>query len=266
MARYPDALQKIIPAGSNDPAIKAIGMVLHVSAGLGDSLHDFFSGPSGGIESHFYIRRTGVVEQYRDTAFEADANLNGNSFERDGRLCGLLSVETEGLGDGSWTDEQLRSLKALMAWVMQVHDVPAQVCPAWNAPGFGYHVMFGAPGPWTPVAKSCPGPHRIDQFKTILVPWLHAGGHNPTEEDDDMQLSDRLGSADDAPTVRQALRAAIHVDAAFAAYRKNAAERDKALADGLDQLIDQVGDAATKAQIQRLRDLIKEDPAPPEVP
>ena len=43
--------------------------------------------------------------------------------------------------------------------------------------------MFGAPGPWTPVAKSCPGPNRIKQFNNILVPWFKMAT-TPGQEDD----------------------------------------------------------------------------------
>jgi hypothetical protein len=42
----------------------------------------------------------------------------------------------------------------------------------WNGAGVGYHTLFGAPGAWTPVAKSCPGPKRKVQFHDWLVPWM----------------------------------------------------------------------------------------------
>lgn len=193
MSFYPDVIVKNIPPGENDPQITPIGLVLHVRDGLGDSLHDFFDGPSDGIESHWYIRFDGVIEQYRDTRFEADANFEGNSFMRGGKLCGLLSVETEGLAAGKWTDDQMVSLKWLMRQIHEREKVPLQVCPGPFDPGFGYHIMFGTPGPWTPSVKSCPGPERIQQFKTELVPWLKAGA--PIEEDD--------MSADDVKAINQ---------------------------------------------------------------
>jgi hypothetical protein len=199
MAIYRDAIQKPIPPGDNDPQINAVGMVYHVRDGEGDSLHDYFDGPSGGVESHFYIRYDGTVEQYRDTRFEADANLDGNSFIYRDRLCGLLSVETEGYAGGVWTDEQIASLKALTRWVHDRHDVPYQVCPVWDAPGFGYHVMWGAPSHWTPEVKSCPGPRRIEQFHQIIIPWLEAGA---PDEEDDMALTDKVN---DDHTVKQVL-------------------------------------------------------------
>ena len=58
---YPKAIVKNIPPGSNDPSITPVGGVLHVRDGLGESLFPYFNGPSGGIESHFYIRFDGQL-------------------------------------------------------------------------------------------------------------------------------------------------------------------------------------------------------------
>lgn len=77
MAWYPDAIAKPIPPGSKDPVIIPVGLIYHVRDGLGVSLFDYFDGRSGGIESHWYIRFDGTIEQYRDTLREADANLVG---------------------------------------------------------------------------------------------------------------------------------------------------------------------------------------------
>jgi hypothetical protein len=168
MPLYPPAIKKLIPPGSSDPRIKARVVILHVRAGTGPSLYDYFNGPSGGIESHFYIRFDGTCEQYRDTAFQADANLDANDF--------ALSVETEGLGDGKWTPDQLDAIKDLLLWAHRVHGIPLRKIQAWNGSGVGYHTLFGAPSHWTPVAKSCPGPNRIVQFDEVLVPWMRRQG------------------------------------------------------------------------------------------
>lgn len=195
MALYPKAIDKIIKPGANDPKIRAVGLVLHVRDGTGSSLYDYFANKSGGIESHFYIRYDGVVEQYRDTNYEADAQYHGNSFPLDGARSGLLSVETEGANHGAWTTAQLNAIKALIEWAHVTHGIPFRVCPAWNSPGIGYHTMWGSPSQWTPVAKSCPGPDRIRQFREVITPWLKtasavtptqnpaAAAANPPEED-----------------------------------------------------------------------------------
>jgi hypothetical protein len=168
---YPKAIVKNIPPGSNDPAIKPRIAVLHVAVSNADSLHDYFNGPSGGIESHFYIRFDGTVEQYRSIYFQADAQLDANDF--------AIGIETAGMAAGKWTDAQLASIKALLLWLHTEAGIRLEECTAWNGEGVGYHTMWGAPSHWTPSVKTCPGPERIQQFKDILIPWM-AGTTRPT--------------------------------------------------------------------------------------
>lgn len=192
MALYPGARKELIPAGSNDPAITPIGVILHVDAGNVGDLHNYFNGPSGGIESHFHVPKTGTPFQYRDTSREADANYHGNSFLKSGKRYGFISVETQGLASGEWTDHQLDEIKKLLLWANKTHGIPLRRCPAWNEAGVGWHVMWGAPGPWTPHAKVCPGPDRVEQFNNILVPWFsHATAPTtPTPAEDDMPYTE----------------------------------------------------------------------------
>lgn len=164
MALCPFATHKLIPAGDNDPRIDARAAILHVDAGGASSLYDYFRYRSGGIESHFFIKWDGTIEQYRDTAFQADANLDANDF--------AISIETQGFANGKWTKAQLASIKRLLRWLHAEHDIPFRKIQHWNGSGVGYHTLFGAPSHWTPVAKSCPGPNRIKQFNEILVPWF----------------------------------------------------------------------------------------------
>lgn len=187
MALYPGARQRPITPGTNDPPIIVIGAILHVDAGNSKSLYGYFNGPSGGIESHFHVPKEGQPEQYRDTGREADANLKANSFVKNGKRYGYISIETQGFGAGEWNPHQLDEIKKLLTWLSQTHGFPLQRCPAHMSPGVGYHVMFGAPGPWTPVSKDCPGRDRVKQFNNILVPWFK------TPKDNDVQLSDPVG-------------------------------------------------------------------------
>ncbi len=157
------------PGGYMDPRV----VIFHVTAGLGDAA------PHDGLEWHFEVSLSGAIEQGVDTNQQAAANYKANPF--------AISIETEGLGDGEWTAAQLDSLVLLSEWAMANHPlILRQRCPTWDGSGFGYHVMFGAPGPWTPVAKSCPGPNRIRQFDEVLLPRIL----NPQE--DDMTLNQEL--------------------------------------------------------------------------
>src|SRR5690606_6468596 len=122
MARAPFAYWRPIPS-KTDPVIEPIGVILHVDGGNARSLYHWFNGPSGGIESHFHVDRDGHVEQYRDTGQEADANYLGNSFFRNGKRVGFISVETQGYAHGEWTDAQLESIKRILTWVADTHPL-----------------------------------------------------------------------------------------------------------------------------------------------
>ena len=168
MALCPFAIHKLIPPGVNDPRIDPDTLVLHVAVSTSDSLHDFFT-HDGGIESHFYIRSTGVIEQYRDTSFQADAQL-GRGFD-------AISVETEGLGAGTWTRRQLGAITKLIHWAHGAHP-KITLAPATSpaGPGIGYHAQFDE---WNPNHHLCPGALRISQFERVLVPWLKSQNVKP---------------------------------------------------------------------------------------
>lgn len=185
MALYPAAIKRLIPPGPNDPRVDTmVGTIGHVAVSMADSLHDYFNGPSGGVESHFYIRLTGVVEQYRDTAYEADANYKANSWTSGGKRYGFISYETEGMGDGTWTDAQLAAIKDLILWVDATHGSPLRKAPGPFAAGHGYHCLYPE---WNYPVHSCPGAERVKQFNNVLVPWMATGG----QEDDMFTDKDR---------------------------------------------------------------------------
>lgn len=181
MAWYPLATKKNINPGPNDPPIIVVGAILHVDAGNSADLFNYFKNASGGIESHFHVPKDGPVQQYRDTGYEADANLKANSFRgKDGRTYGFVSIETQGMDAGQWNEWQLQNIKRLLSWLSVTHNFPLRKCDNPQGPGVGYHTMFGAPGPWTPVAKSCPGADRVRQFNEVLVPWFSEGHGAPS--------------------------------------------------------------------------------------
>lgn len=186
MAWYPEATKKVINPGPNDPPIIVVGAIIHVDAGNSPDLYNYFKNDSDGIESHFHIPKVGPVIQMRDTHFEADANLKANSFKASGRRYGFVSIETQGFEAGEWNDHQLEQIKRLLSWLSETHDFPLQKCEGPFSPGVGYHTLFGAPGPWTPKAKTCPGPDRVRQFNNLLVPWMASttGGLDLITDDD----------------------------------------------------------------------------------
>lgn len=171
----PGAIVENIVPGDNDPAIIPCGVLEHIAVSNSDDIRPIFT-DGRGIESHFYVRFDGTIIQYRSIFFEADANFSGNSFSLGGKLVGFISVEHEGgfpNGQGVLTPQQLASFKAIVLWVKSQADFPLRVCPAWNAPGVGYHSLFKE---WNPNGHTCPGPDRIKQFRSAIVPWLARGG------------------------------------------------------------------------------------------
>lgn len=177
MALYSAAIQKPIKPGPNDPPIKPRVVILHVAVFIGKSLYDYFKERSGGVESHFYIRLDGTVEQYRSTDIQADANTDANDF--------AISIETEGMEYGVWTPEQLAAIKVLILWCHKTHGIPLVRCPAWDGSGIGYHTLF--PGRWDKRGASCPGPDRKLQFNQVIVPWMRDGGDEDVVTPDDIK-------------------------------------------------------------------------------
>lgn len=163
MARMPDADWRPIPENSSQRKIIPTQCILHSAVGKG-SLFGYFSRTSVVVESHFWVGLNGEIEQYLDTEVRGDANYLANPR--------AISIETADNGSPDtfeWTPAQLASIVKILLWVHKTHDIPLVQTPAWDAPGIGYHTMWGAPGRWTPVAKSCPGRARIRQFPAVLA-------------------------------------------------------------------------------------------------
>lgn len=173
----PGVIAKEIPPGVNDPHITPVGCILHVAVYEGDSLYGIFQ-KRGGIESHFYVRYDGKIEQYRSIWYEADAQTKGNSFTFNNKLSGFISIETEGLGPGKWTPAQIASIKRIIAFVDGKSPFAKRQAPAWNKPGLGYHSLYNE---WNPLHKTCPGADRIKQYKSVILPWWNSYGQPAPE-------------------------------------------------------------------------------------
>lgn len=169
--RIPGALWKPIPQTSTDPTIIPVGPIFHVAVSEASSLHDFFE-RDGGIESTGYIRRDGTIEQYRPLNVECDAQFDGNSWiGADGRRYGFTSWETQGMGSGQWTAQQVAAIQKIITFHHDQWETPYRVAPAWNEAGVGYHCLFDR---WNKSHHTCPGPDRVKQFNRVIVPWLKA--------------------------------------------------------------------------------------------
>jgi len=179
MPRDPGSLWSPLPeSGKQGTGIKT-QFIVHSTGDRGSAkaIFGYFSRAAVVVESTFVIGLSPAdpTRQMLDSSEVADANLKANTR--------AISVEVVGAATDPFTDWQISELIRLGRWAGAQHPIPAQICPAWDQPGLGWHVMFGAPGPWTPVAKDCPGKTRIDQLKTIVFPALMAAA-TPSEDDD----------------------------------------------------------------------------------
>jgi hypothetical protein len=124
MAIYPGATKKLLDmqylSGKTIASYNRVN--LHVQAGTG-SLYGFFN-HEGRASSHFWVSYSGKVEQYVDTKYRAEADLDGNDA--------TISIETEG-GTGSkadsdpWKDAQVEAIIDLVAWITKTHKIPVRL-------------------------------------------------------------------------------------------------------------------------------------------
>ncbi len=182
MSIYPQAEYRPLAAEQGQPVLTPTIILLHTMVGNLTSTDRMFKANGWtGTESHFGIGGRwgdgldGVVYQWQDTGFRADANLGGNHR--------VISIET---GDNApksasaiepWTDKQLDAMVALIAWACRTHDIPAVAIPDSKPgrSGIGYHRL--GIDPWrvaggerwsTSRGKECPGTRRIAQVPGII--------------------------------------------------------------------------------------------------
>lgn len=169
MALCPFADRKLLAENATQAAITPRAIIAHSAGGMGE-LSGWWNNPaSRGLESHFWISYGGRIVQYIDTEVRADANGAANSF--------AISIETESTTHATeaWPPRQADALVRLMDWLCTTHAIPREVMATPTSSGLGWHVMFGAPGPWTSVkGKVCPGPARIEQYQTEIIPAVAA--------------------------------------------------------------------------------------------
>jgi hypothetical protein len=209
MARFPGAIWKPITASKGRRALTVHNRVnLHVAVSEGSSLHSYFN-KTGIPDSHFYVRRDGTVEQYVDTSMRAFADLEGNDA--------TISIETQGMGKGQWTPQQVESLAQLYAWAVRTHGVARKIAsdskPGKSSQGLSWH-RLGIDGNFPSSGilagrlqrgggmhysqsrgKECPGPDRIQQVPQIfaraeeILDGAKARPTTPTQEVPDMDAT-----------------------------------------------------------------------------
>jgi len=198
----PFATHRLLPESTTQPHITPRIAILHSAAGRG-SLYGWFKDNSS-LESHFWVSDEGLIEQYMDTNRRADANRNANAY--------AVSIETESSPQATerWTPAQAAAITRLLDWLCREHpDIERQQCDRPDGSGIGWHTMWGSPSPWTPVAKSCPGPARIPQARDEIIPAVIAAG-SPSEP---KEWSDMATEAEVKAAVKAGVKEALAEEA-----------------------------------------------------
>lgn len=207
MAIYPGARWRPVGwANARDDRTPATIAILHVTASLAASQYNYFL-TSRKACSHFHVALDGDVEQYIDTDRLSAADYEGSDD--------AISIETAGLGGGSWTPAQLVSLTKLLAWIHRTDGIPL-VLKTTSRPtehGIGWH-RLGITGNFPSLpsilagrnqrgyageawslsgGKVCPGDKRILQIPALVA--AAAGSTSPTPEEPDMDKEDKARAA-----------------------------------------------------------------------
>jgi hypothetical protein len=163
-------------------------IVMHTMAGYLTGTDAMFKRNGwSGTESHFGVGgawggdRTagldGVVYQWQDTEFRADANLDANRW--------AISIETADNAPlrardiEAWTPKQLDAIVKLVAWCCRTYGIPPILVPdskpgrrgiAYHRQGISPWKVAGGDTWSTSPGKECPGDRRINQIRNVVIP------------------------------------------------------------------------------------------------
>ena len=155
MARFDCATWRPISNNLGGNLASQRGLVLHHQAGNG-SLYQFFNDPAKKVSAHFWVSKTGVIEQYADTARVTwhGKDLNSN----------WVGVETEGCPTAPHAEAMTEAMVAAMARLYaegaRRHGWHNQLASTNGGRGFGYHRMA--------VNTGCPCDVRLNMRGEIL--------------------------------------------------------------------------------------------------
>jgi len=172
MARCPATIWSPLTEAGAPDGYRKTQFIVHSTGTMASAAANFnyFQRGDVVVESTFIIGLTpkDPTRQIMDSTDRADANGAANNR--------AISVEVVGDGVGPYTQWQIDELIRIGIWAAQTHPIDPRIIPSESASGFGWHVMFGAPGPWTSVrGKVCPGNARIKQLKEIVFPAIFRG-------------------------------------------------------------------------------------------
>lgn len=169
MTLYPAAIYKSLGVQTQPKLVNPRAIIVHTMGGfLGGTDSTFRKNGYTGSESHFGIGgyydgnfSDGVVWQWQDLDYTADAQFSGNSYG--------ISIETS---DGAhsnvpWSVKQIDALESLLIWLCVRYKISPLLIPNTSSSGIGYHSQFHE---WNLDNHNCPGEVRKNQLITIVIP------------------------------------------------------------------------------------------------
>lgn len=244
MSRDPGSTWRPLPEGTNGAVYPKTQLIVHSTGTKASAAANarYFARANVSVESHFIVGYgpDDPTLQIMDTHLKADANTTASRR--------AISIEVVGTGDEEFTDWQVSEIIRIGRWAHEAHGITLRVCPAHDASGYGWHVMFGAPGPWTTVrGKVCPGDARIEQLEATVFPAIFevsaigkAETPAPAEQEDDMTDDDRKIRNQQHDQVLKHLEAdrvtAVSTERIVADVRRQAAEQTALLTEIRDLL------------------------------
>ena len=200
---YPQASYKPLGAQTQPRLANPTCIILHTMDGyLNGTDSTFRANGYTGDESHFGvggpadgINFDGVVWQWQDLDYTADAQYSGNQYG--------ISIETS---DGAnhlqpWSERQLNSIESLLIWLCLKYKLPAALIKNPTDKGIAYHQLFHE---WNLNGHDCPGSVRVQQLVNIVIPAVAARitipQPTPVGEGDLPNVEDVLNGLDAAMT------------------------------------------------------------------
>jgi hypothetical protein len=178
MSRYPGAEWAPIPEHAAGPKHVKTQLVFHSTGtrASAEANRKYFAKAKVEVESTLIVDYDGQCLQVMETWAKARANGGAN---RRG-----ISVEVVGIASEPYTPEQYARCLDIARWACDTNPIARRLIPGQRESGIGWHVMFGAPGPWTSVrGKACPGSQRISQVRDRLIPTITGGQSAPVPEE-----------------------------------------------------------------------------------
>lgn len=191
---------------------------LHTMVGYLSSTEDMFKQRGyGGTESHFGVggiwgsdrakNLDGVVYQWQDLDFTADANFEGNKR--------VISIET---ADNApklpkdilpWTPAQCAAIIKLVATLCKKYDIPAVLVKdskpgrrgiAYHRQGIDPWRVSGGEAWSTKPGKECPTDKRIAQINSVIIPGVQKALGK--KEEDELPTAKDVWAADLIPVTK----------------------------------------------------------------